>query len=163
MNLFHLRFLILSFWVGLFFLCFLRVLFIFQGTTMVFRLLCEDQKDRWGWLFQPGREVDLCYPAVDAGGHGVHDQYHLLAHCLTRLDPTDGVFPPFPYKIVSSLRIAVGKETPSGLFGTFCLLILLHAYFWGHLEHKMMSLYFCLRCCWICQSVCPCHKQKGGS
>lgn len=84
---------------------------------MVFRLITEDQRDRFGWLFQCGRQVEICNPVVENGGHGMNDEHHLVAHCATTINPIIAVFPPFPYKIVSSVRLAVGKESPTGFFG----------------------------------------------
>lgn len=97
----------------------------FQGTTMVFRLISEDQRDRFACLFQCGREVEICNPVVKEGGHGINDEYHLVAHCATKIYPAIAVFPAFPFKIVSSVDLALGKAIPRGLFGMLIQLVLL--------------------------------------
>lgn len=85
---------------------------------MIFRLITEDQRDRLSWLFHEGREFYLCNPDVENGGHGIHDEYHLVADYTTQLWPIpEGPFPPLPYNIKSCADIALDRTPVNGLFG----------------------------------------------
>lgn len=85
---------------------------------MLFRLITEDQRDRFSWLFHEGREFDLCNPEVETGGYGIHDEYHLVANHTTMLWPKpEGAFPPFPYNVKSCADIAFDRVPVTGLFG----------------------------------------------
>ena len=85
---------------------------------MMFRLVTEDQRDRFCWMWHEGRQFHLCNPSVENGGLGIHEEYHLVAYHRTSLWPTtEGIFPPFPYVVKSCVRIAQEKTDVNGLFG----------------------------------------------
>lgn len=89
---------------------------------MIFRLITEDQRDRFSWLFHEGREFHLCNPVVENGRLGVHSEHHLVAYHETMLWPKEeGNFPPFPYNVKSCVDIALGRTVVNGLFGKFIL------------------------------------------